>query len=162
MATHQRRPAAEVVTLMVAILVLALPAASTAQFVQSLLANCEATDRAFGRPVSAVFCVTGDLSPGCCGRVKLMALEAGDCICGAIKDIAAKNIDLNKLCRTTGLEDPCRAKEEREEQLSKLDPCARMFQRLAANEISKINSEDATACALKLNTCPADCNKQQR
>ncbi|KAL6642932.1 hypothetical protein ACP70R_021113 [Stipagrostis hirtigluma subsp. patula] len=112
----------------------------------------------------------------CCMRILQDA-----CGCAILKNQAALGFDLAKACRThvangapfpspypslanycNGVEAAKKRDEEAKKQLSKLDPCERMFQQLFAGEKAKVKQEDVNECAKLIRKCNAGCLSRAR
>ncbi|KAL6840632.1 hypothetical protein ACP4OV_029496 [Aristida adscensionis] len=95
--------------------------------------------------------------PWCCMHFNF----ADDCICDTLKNFPDGAKALGKACNLTIANQKCKAIDDREEALSKLYPCDRFFERIVANEISKINRDDVKACGQAIRTCKASCSQEQ-
>jgi hypothetical protein len=83
-----------------------------------------------------------------------------DRTCALLEKQAALKIDMPKACKfdQSELSKGCSATKQREEQLSKMSPCGRLFQRLVAGEQNKVNPEDVSLCDAQISSCNATCH----
>jgi hypothetical protein len=119
----------------------------------------------------------------CCGPlggVIHRSRSGDDCACSLREAFAERKIDVDRVCKLDMTKEKCQAKEDaekaradaaaadakakadaaqqREDELTKLGACDRLFERLAAGELSMISrDDDIIACRREMKTCPASC-----